>query len=94
MIWANLAMLGVGGVMLSVPVLIHFLMKPKPIEVDFPALRFLQEKSLVSKSRSRLRHFLLLLLRCLLIGLAALALAGPAVASQQFGKWLLSLIHI
>ena len=88
MIWANLAMLGVGGVMLSVPVLIHFLMKPKPIEVDFPALRFLQEKSLVSKSRSRLRHFLLLLLRCLLIGLAALALAGPAVASQQFGKWL------
>lgn len=88
MIWANLAMLGVGGVMLSVPVLIHFLMKPKPIEVDFPALRFLQEKSLVSKSRSRLRHFLLLVLRCLLIGLAALALAGPAVASQQFGKWI------
>ena len=88
MIWANLAMLGFGGAMLSVPVLIHFLMKPKPIEVDFPAMRFLKEKSLVSKSRSRLRHFLLLLLRCLLIGLAALALAGPAVASQTFGKWL------
>jgi len=88
MIWANLAMLGVGGAMLSVPVLIHFLMKPKPIEVDFPALRFLKEKQLISKSRSRLRHFLLLLLRCLLIGLLALALAGPAVASQEFGKWL------
>ena len=88
MIWANLAMLGIGGVMLSVPVLIHFLMKPKPIEVSFPALRFLKEQQLVSRSRSRLRHFLLLLLRCLVIGLLALALAGPAVASQAFGKWL------
>ena len=88
MIWANLAMLGVGGAMLSVPVLIHFLMQPKPIEVDFPALRFLKKKNLVNRSRTRLRHLLLLLLRCLLIGLLVLALAGPAVASQEFGKWL------
>ena len=88
MIWGNLAMLGFGGVMLSVPVLIHFLMKPQAIEVDFPALRFLKEKKLVSRSRSKLRHILLLLLRCLMIGLLVLALAGPAVASQEFGKWL------
>ncbi len=88
MIWTNLAMLGFGGALVSVPVLIHFLMKPKPIEIDFPALRFLKEKQLVNKSRSRLRHFILLALRCLLIGLLALALAGPSVASQEFGKWL------
>ena len=88
MIWTNLAMLGVGGALLSVPVLIHFLMKPKPINVDFPALRFLKEKQLINRSRSQLRHLLLLLLRCLLIGLLVLALAGPAVASQAFGKWL------
>jgi hypothetical protein len=88
MIWANLAMLGAGGALLSVPVLIHFLMKPKPIEADFPALRFLKEKQLINRSRSQLRHLLLLLLRCLLIGLLVLALAGPAVASQEFGKWL------
>ncbi|QEG21677.1 BatA domain-containing protein [Mariniblastus fucicola] len=88
MIWANLAMLGVGGAMLSVPVLIHFLMQPKPIEVNFPALRFLKEKQLINRSRTRIRHLLLLLLRCILIALLVLALAGPAVASQEFGKWL------
>ena len=88
MIWANLAMLGFGGALLSVPVLIHFLMQPKPIEVDFPALRFLKKKQMINRSRTRLRHLLLLLLRCILIGLLVMALAGPAVASQAFGKWL------
>ena len=88
MIWANLAMLGFGGALLSVPVLIHFLMQPKPIEVDFPALRFLKKKQMINRSRTRLRHLLLLLLRCILIGLLVMALAGPAVASQEFGKWL------
>jgi hypothetical protein len=88
MIWANLALLGFGGLMLSVPVLIHFLMQPKPIEVNFPAMRFLKQKQLINRSRTRLRHLLLLLLRCILIALLVLALAGPAVASQQFGKWL------
>ena len=88
MIWANLALLGFGGLMLSVPVLIHFLMQPKPIEVDFPAMRFLKQKQLINRSRTRLRHLLLLLLRCVLIALLVLALAGPAVASQEFGKWL------
>ncbi len=88
MIWANLALLGFGGLMLSVPVLIHFLMQPKPIEVDFPAMRFLKKKQLVNRSRTRLRHLLLLLLRCILIALLVLALAGPSVASQSFGKWL------
>ena len=88
MIWANLALLGFGGLMLSVPVLIHFLMQPKPIEVDFPALRFLKQKQMINRSRTRLRHLLLLLLRCILIALLVLALAGPSVASQSFGKWL------
>ena len=88
MIWANLAMLGFGGALLSVPVLIHFLMQPKPIEVDFPAMRFLKKKQMINRSRTRLRHLLLLLLRCILIGLLVMALAGPAVASQEFGKWL------
>ena len=88
MIWANLALLGFGGLMLSVPVFIHFLMQPKPIEVDFPALRFLKQKQVINRSRNRLRHLLLLLLRCILIALLVLALAGPSVASQQFGKWL------
>lgn len=88
MSWVNFGLLGVGGALLSVPVIIHFLMQPKPKEMVFPALRFLKEKQHANRSRSRIRHFLLLLIRCLLIGLLALALAGPSVASNDFGNWI------
>ncbi len=85
---AHLSVLGLGGVLLAVPVLLHFLMQPKPVAMTFPALRFLQQRSATNQSRMRLRHLLLLLLRCLLIGLVALAFAGLSVASADFGKWL------
>ena len=73
---------------MAVPVLLHFLMQPKPVLMTFPALRFLQKRSATNKSRMRLRHLLLLLLRCLLIGVVALAFAGLSVASADFGNWL------
>jgi len=88
MAWANFFILGLGGALLTVPVVLHFLMQPKPKRVDLPTLRFLQERQHSTRSRMRLRHFMLLLLRCLLIALGALALAGPAVASRDFGNWL------
>ncbi len=72
---------------MAIPVLLHFLMKPKPVHMSFPAMRFLQEKHITSRSRMRLRHFLLLLLRCLLILLVAAAFAGPAAATEDFGNW-------
>ena len=88
MAWANIFILGLGGALLAVPVVLHFLMQPKPKRVDLPTLRFLQERQHSTRSRMRLRHLMLLLLRCLLIALGALALAGPAVASRDFGNWL------
>ena len=88
MIWTNFAVLGVGGVLLTVPVIMHLIMQPKPKQMLFPALRFVKERQQSSRSRLRLRHFLLLLLRCLLIALVALAFAGPRVASNEFGNWL------
>ncbi len=88
MTWANLGILGVGGVLLSVPIILHFMMQPKPKDMMFPAMRFLQELQHSNRSRMRVRHFLLLLMRCLLIGLVALALAGPSVASNDYGNWL------
>jgi hypothetical protein len=88
MTWANFGILGVGGLLLSVPVVLHLLMQPKPKELVFPAMRFLKERQNANRSRSRLRHFLLLLMRCLLIGLLAVALAGPSVASSDYGNWL------
>ena len=85
---AHLSLLGIGGLLMAVPVLLHFLMKPKPVLMPFPAMRFLQEKSVTARSKMRLRHLLLLLLRCLLIGLLAAAFAGPTVASADFGNWI------
>jgi len=81
-------MLTVGAGLLTLPVILHFLMQPKPKRVDLPTLRFLQERQHSTRSRMRLRHLMLLLLRCLLVALGALALAGPAVASRDFGNWL------
>jgi len=88
MIWTNGLILGLGGLLVLVPIVLHLLMQPKPKRVIFPALRFLQERQQVNRSRLRVRHFLLLLVRCLLIGLLVLALAGPTVASREFGNWL------
>ena len=88
MTWTNLAVLGVGGALVSVPIILHLLMQPKPKQMVFPAMRFLKERRQTNRSRMRIRHFLLLLLRCLLIGFVAIALAGPSVASSDFGNWL------
>lgn len=87
MTWANLAILGVGGALLSLPIILHFLMRPKPKEMIFPAMRFLRERQQTNRSRMRIRHFLLLLMRCLLIGMVAVALAGPSVAAGDFSNW-------
>ena len=35
MTWVNFAMLGVGGLLISVPIVLHFLMQPKPVEMVF-----------------------------------------------------------
>ena len=88
MTWANLGILGVGGLLLTVPIILHFMFQPKPVSVDFPALRFLQKSQQSTRSRMQLKHIALLLIRCLLIALLALALAGPSVASSVLGNWL------
>lgn len=87
MIWANLGVLALGAGLLLLPIVLHLLMQPKPKVLPFPALQFVRERHVTNQSRMRLRHLLLLLLRCLLILCLAAALAGPAVASRQFGQW-------
>lgn len=86
--WANLGALGIGGALLTVPIILHFLMQPKPVNIEFPALRFLKQRQKTTRSKMRLKHFLLLLMRCLLIAVVAIALAGPSVASADFGNWI------
>lgn len=89
MVWANAAVLGLGGALLTLPIILHFLMQPKPKILEFPALRFIQKRQFVNRSRARLKHIVLLLLRCLLILLMAAAMAGPSVASRDYGQWVI-----
>ncbi len=88
MVFANSLLLLLGGLLVGVPIVLHLLMQPKPKLAVFPAMKFLQAKQLSTQRSLRLRHWILLALRALLILLLALALAGPAVAQADFGEWI------
>ena len=86
MAFVNLSLL-FGTMLVAVPVVLHLVMRQKPKQLAFPALQFVRKRRESNRRTLRLRHWLLLLLRCLLIGLAALALARPSVSSSLFGNW-------
>ena len=89
MVWANAFVMGLGGALVTLPVILHFLMQPKPKILEFPALKFVKKRQFTNTNSTRLRHILLLLLRCLLLLCMAAALAGPSVASRVFGQWII-----
>lgn len=66
-------------VCVGVPVLLHFLMKPRPKKLTFPAFRFLQSHEKSCRQSLRLRQWLLLAVRMLLILTLVLLFARPAV---------------
>ena len=77
-----------GGVLVGIPVLLHLLMRQKPKHLIFPALQFVQQRREVNRRVLRLRHLLLLALRCLLIASLAAALARPRVAQGYLANWM------
>jgi hypothetical protein len=78
-----------GSLLLAVPIVLHLVMRQQPKQLLFPALRFIQQRQAANRRQLQLRHWLLLLLRCLAIALLALALARPSVPSLALGNWLL-----
>jgi hypothetical protein len=86
MAFLNVSLLA-GGALMAIPVLLHLLMRQKPRQLVFPALRFVKERRESNTRRLRLRHWLLLALRCAAVGLAVLALARPSVASALWGNY-------
>lgn len=72
---APLFLVGLGA--LSVPVLIHLIHRERREVVEFPSLMFLQRIPYRSVRRQKLRHLLLLALRCLALAIVVTAFARP-----------------
>lgn len=68
-----------GAALISAPVILHLIMRRKPVPHAFPALRFLQQRAIANRRSLRVNHLLLLLLRIAAIALLALALARPVL---------------
>ena len=51
-----------GAALIVVPLVLHLVMRRKPVKLDFPALRFLRERSVANRRRLQVNHLLLLLL--------------------------------
>jgi hypothetical protein len=84
MTFLHVTLLG-GAALVAVPILLHLLMRRKPKLLEFPALRFLEQRRDTNQRRLRLRHLLLLALRAAAIVLLALALARPRLqATSRF----------
>jgi hypothetical protein len=62
---------------LAVPIVLHLLQRERHDVVEFPSLMFLRRIPQETTKRRRLRHWLLLAARCLLLALLALAFARP-----------------
>jgi len=87
--FANIGLL-FGSLLIAVPVIMHLVMRQQPKQLEFPALRFVRQRSVQNQRQLQLKHWILLILRCLAIIALVVALARPGVASEVLGRWVLS----
>lgn len=83
----NPALLGAGLALLAVPIAIHLLNRRRVRVVDWAAMDFLLEAQQKNRRRVLLENLLLLLLRCLAVGLLALVVGRPLVTSALAGRF-------
>lgn len=74
--------LAAGAALAAAPVILHLFMRPTPKHVVFPALRLIRERQKKSKKKMRIKNWLLLAARMLVLALMALALARPRLHSE------------
>ena len=86
MISATTPFLLLGTIFVAVPIILHLIMRRQPKRLEFPALRFLRKREVSNRRKLKLRHLLLLLLRCGVIALLAFALARLRVQSTVLGS--------
>src|SRR5262249_37605827 len=73
-----------GGALAATPVILHLILRQKPRHELFPALQLIRLRHRVNLRKLRIRHWLLLALRVLLIALMGLALARPSIHGASF----------
>ncbi len=66
-----------GAVAVSVPIAIHLLSRVRRQRVAWGAMQFIYAAMMMQKRKLRFEQWLLLTIRCLLVGVLGLALAGP-----------------
>jgi hypothetical protein len=88
-----------GGLAVALPVIFHLVRRASQNKIPFSSLMFLQPAIPRMASRRRLEHLILLLLRCLVLLLLALAFARPflmqlstADTSNQIGRKIIVLV--
>ncbi|MGH7702557.1 MAG: BatA domain-containing protein [Gemmatimonadales bacterium] len=70
----------------GLPLLLHLIARREPPTVVFPAVRYLVDATREHQRRLRLQHWLLLLVRTLLVVLLVLAAAGPSAPIRSAGS--------
>jgi hypothetical protein len=76
--------LAAGAATAALPVILHLVLRQKPRREPFPALRLVRQRHRVNLRKLRLRHWLLLAMRMLILALMALALARPSIHGASF----------
>jgi hypothetical protein len=66
----------------AAPIIIHLILRTKPRQIVFPAMRFVRKTHHATLKMLRLKHLLLLLLR-----MAAIALAAVLIARARLPAW-------
>jgi hypothetical protein len=72
---APLFLAGIAAI--AIPVIIHLINRERKVVVEFPSLMFLERIPYRSVRRQKIRHLLLLVLRCIAIALLVMAFARP-----------------
>lgn len=80
-----------GALGISIPIVIHLLNRRSSRVVEWGAMNFLLESLAIRNRRIQLEEVLLMVSRCLLVGLLALALARPFIPPGSTIPWLLIL---
>lgn len=75
------------------PAIIHLLVRHRPVDLDFPTVRFIKTSIKTSAFKFRVRNLLLLLARCALIVLFAAILARPVIKGEHFSAADKAVVH-